>query len=390
MNRWGPRVPDFQWGFHLALEVTPTIWTEPISIACSSLPLWFLSWTHDQSRSTKKGIVEFFLGLLGTGVHMALWHTGSHLRISRGDPQDKADIKERETEKRNQDSLVNVLSCIKICLMLASCLLAFQFRKPIHPLLFEPAPLKKKKYLASNHGAGEDFWESLGQQGNQTSQSYRKSTLNIHWKDWRWSWSSKILAAWGEELIHWKRPWCWERLKAGGEGDDRGWDGWMASPTRHEFEQTPGGSEGQRSRVCCSPWGHIVSHMTERVNTTTNKINLAVSGLSWGTQDLPLHLEVFLGVAHGLNCSAACGILVPPPGIEPESPALQGGFLTTGPPGSPLNQPCVVFLLLAISRVLLQHAFKINTWLQSMAVRLAEHCEFNSLGKYFSLLRRLV
>ena len=35
----------------------------------------------------------------------------------------------------------------------------------------------------------------------------------------------------GLELTHWKRPWCWERLKAGGEGDDRGWDGWMASPT---------------------------------------------------------------------------------------------------------------------------------------------------------------
>ena len=34
---------------------------------------------------------------------------------------------------------------------------------------------------------------------------------------------------WCEELNHWKRPWCWERLKAGGEGDDRGWDGWMAS-----------------------------------------------------------------------------------------------------------------------------------------------------------------
>ena len=33
------------------------------------------------------------------------------------------------------------------------------------------------------------------------------------------------------KLTHWKRPWCWERLKAGGEGDDRGWDGWMASPT---------------------------------------------------------------------------------------------------------------------------------------------------------------
>ena len=46
-----------------------------------------------------------------------------------------------------------------------------------------------------------------------------------------WSWNSNTLAIWCEELTHWKRPWCWERLKAGGEGDDRGWDGWMASPT---------------------------------------------------------------------------------------------------------------------------------------------------------------
>ena len=41
-----------------------------------------------------------------------------------------------------------------------------------------------------------------------------------------------ILAIWCEKLTHLKRPWCWERLKAGGEGDDRGWDGWMASPTQ--------------------------------------------------------------------------------------------------------------------------------------------------------------
>ena len=47
-----------------------------------------------------------------------------------------------------------------------------------------------------------------------------------------WSWSSNSLATWCEELTHWKRPWCWERLRAGGEGDDRGWDGWMASSTR--------------------------------------------------------------------------------------------------------------------------------------------------------------
>ena len=45
------------------------------------------------------------------------------------------------------------------------------------------------------------------------------------------SWNSNTLATWCEELIHLKRPWYWERLLAGGEGDNRGWDGWMASPT---------------------------------------------------------------------------------------------------------------------------------------------------------------
>ena len=65
-----------------------------------------------------------------------------------------------------------------------------------------------------------------------SSQYQRKSTLNILWKDWCWSWSSNTLATWCEELTNWKRPWCWERLKAGGEGDNGGWDGWMASLTQ--------------------------------------------------------------------------------------------------------------------------------------------------------------
>ena len=51
----------------------------------------------------------------------------------------------------------------------------------------------------------------------------------MHWKDRCWSWNSNTLATWCKELTHWKRPWCWERLKAGGEGDNRGWDGFMAS-----------------------------------------------------------------------------------------------------------------------------------------------------------------
>ena len=72
----------------------------------------------------------------------------------------------------------------------------------------------------------------LGLQGDPISQSYRKSVLNIHWKDWCWSWYPNFLVTWCKELTHWKRPWCWERLRAGREREDEGWDGWMASLTR--------------------------------------------------------------------------------------------------------------------------------------------------------------
>ena len=60
----------------------------------------------------------------------------------------------------------------------------------------------------------------------------KKQTFSPHGKNWCWSWSSNTLATWWEELTHVKRPWSWARLRAGGEGDDIGWDGWMASPTR--------------------------------------------------------------------------------------------------------------------------------------------------------------
>ena len=123
---------------------------------------------------------------------------------------------------------------------------------------------------------------------------------------------------WFKKPTHWKRPWFWERLKAGGEGDNRGWDGWMPSLTQwtwvwvnsgswrwtgrpgvlqsmglqrvrhdwvtelnwtelnwifhsdwdwmhgngHEFEQTLRNSKGQGRLVCCSSWGHKESHTT--------------------------------------------------------------------------------------------------------------------------------
>ena len=57
-----------------------------------------------------------------------------------------------------------------------------------------------------------------------------------------WSWNSNILPTSWEELTHWKRLWCWEGLGAGGEGDDRGWDGWMASPTQWTWVWVNSGS----------------------------------------------------------------------------------------------------------------------------------------------------
>ena len=146
---------------------------------------------------------------------------------------------------------------------------------------------------------GEDSWESLGLQGDPTSPFWRRSALGFLWKEWCECWNSSTLATSWEELNHWKRLWGWEGLGAGGKGDDRGWDGWMASLTRwtwiwvnsgswwtgrpgmlrfmgsqrvrHGWETElnwteptpvllPGKSHRQRSLVGYSPWGHRVGH----------------------------------------------------------------------------------------------------------------------------------
>ena len=52
----------------------------------------------------------------------------------------------------------------------------------------------------------------------------KEINLNTHWKDWCWSWSSNTLATWREELTHWKRLWCWARLKIKAKGGSRGWN----------------------------------------------------------------------------------------------------------------------------------------------------------------------
>ena len=75
-----------------------------------------------------------------------------------------------------------------------------------------------------------------------TSPSERESILNIHWKDWCWSWNSNTLDTSCEKLTHLKRPWCCEGLKVGGERDDRGWDGWMAPLTQWTWVWVSSGS----------------------------------------------------------------------------------------------------------------------------------------------------
>ena len=104
-----------------------------------------------------------------------------------------------------------------------------------------------------------------------TARSSNQSILkeispDIHWKDWCWSWNSNSLGTWYKELTHCKRPWCWEILKAGREGDDRGWDGLMASLTQWTWVWASSGSDGQGSLVFCSPWCRKELNTTEPLN----------------------------------------------------------------------------------------------------------------------------
>ena len=71
-------------------------------------------------------------------------------------------------------------------------------------------------------------------------------------QDCCWSWSSNTLATWCGELIHWKRPWCWERLKAGGEGEQR--VRWLDSTPNSMNMSFCKLWEIVKDPVCCSPW----------------------------------------------------------------------------------------------------------------------------------------
>ena len=95
----------------------------------------------------------------------------------------------------------------------------------------------------------------------------KEISLNIHWKDWCWSWSSNTSVTWCEELTHCKRLMVGKiegRKRRAMTKDEM--VGWHHRLDRHEFEQALGVGDGQGGLACCSPWGRKESDTTEQLN----------------------------------------------------------------------------------------------------------------------------
>ena len=92
--------------------------------------------------------------------------------------------------------------------------------------------MRAKELMLLNCGVGEDSWESLGLKEIQPVHPKRNQPCMFIERTDAEGEIPILWPTWCEEPTYWKRPWCWKRLKEGGEGDDRGWDGWMASPTQ--------------------------------------------------------------------------------------------------------------------------------------------------------------
>ena len=113
----------------------------------------------------------------------------------------------------------------------------------------------------------------LGTTKRSNQSILKEKVLNIHWKDWFWSWSYNTLVTWCKELTHWKGLWCWEcwRQKEKGMTEDETVG--MVHPLQgHEFGQAVGDDEGQGSVACCSPSGSKHRTWLSDWTTATNSL----------------------------------------------------------------------------------------------------------------------
>ena len=113
----------------------------------------------------------------------------------------------------------------------------------------------------TGEGAGEESWKSLGLSKRSNQSILREINPEYSLEELMLNWSSSIVVQWCSQMTHWKSPLCWERLRAEGEEDVRGWDAWWHCPcNEHELGQTSGDDEGEGGLLCCSPWGCRVRH----------------------------------------------------------------------------------------------------------------------------------
>ena len=126
--------------------------------------------------------------------------------------------------------------------------------------------MSTEELMLLNCGVGEDSLESLDCKEIQPVHSKGDQPWVLFGRN---DAKAETLATSLEELTQWKILWCWEGLEAVGEGDDRGWDGWMTSLIDgREFEWIPGVGDGQGGLACCDSPGRQESDITERLNWT--------------------------------------------------------------------------------------------------------------------------
>ena len=108
-----------------------------------------------------------------------------------------------------------------------------------------------------------------------TARRLNQTVLNIHWKVSCWSWSSNTLASWCELTVSLKRTLMLGKIEGRRKGDNREWDGWMASLTQWTWVWANlGAGDGRGSLVYCSPWGCKELDTTEWLNWTVFSLHI--------------------------------------------------------------------------------------------------------------------